>query len=204
MTTVGDNPERMRSVFTEALRRADLVITSGGLGATQGDITKKAGAEALGLAFHLVPEESERLRAYYEERGRIYQPAQERQAWFAEGAELLPNDAGSASGCAVTAGGKTLIHLPGPPFEMKQMAERHMMPWLERRFGPQGVIRSLVLSVEGASEVDVEKALMDAVTAQDNPTIAFYARPGYIAVRLTARGTDGEDALRRIRPLKNW
>ena len=58
MTTVGDNPERMRSVFTEALRRADLVITSGGLGATQGDITKKAGAEALGLAFRLVPEES--------------------------------------------------------------------------------------------------------------------------------------------------
>lgn len=202
MTTVGDNPERMRSVFTEALHRADLVITSGGLGATQGDITKKAGAEALGLAFRLVPEESARLRAYYEERGRIYQPAQERQAWFAEGAELLPNDAGSASGCAVTAGGKTLIHLPGPPFEMKQMAERHMMPWLERRFGPQGVIRSLVLSVEGSSEVDVEKALMDAVTAQDNPTIAFYARPGYIAVRLTARGTDGEDALRRIRPLE--
>ncbi len=201
MTTVGDNPERMCSVFRGALRRADLVITTGGLGSTQGDVTKRAGAEALGLPFVLFPEESARLRAYYEARGRTYLPAQERQAWFAEGAELLPNDAGSASGCAVTAGGRTLIHLPGPPFEMKQMAEHRMMPWLIAHFGDQGVIRSLVLSIENAAEVDVEKTIMDLVEAQSNPTIALYARPGYIAVRLTAKGQNGEEAMERIRPV---
>ncbi len=201
MTTVGDNPERMRSVFREALRRADLVITSGGLGSTQGDITKRAGAEALGQSFVLFPEESNRLRRYYEARGRQYLPTQERQAWFAEGAELLPNEAGTASGCAVRKGGKVLIHLPGPPFEMKQMAEHHMMPWLTAHFGPQGIIRSLVLSVEGAAEADVERKIMDLVAGQSNPTIALYARPGYIAVRLTARGADEESAMAAIRPV---
>lgn len=200
MTAVGDNPDRMRSVFRTALGRADLVITSGGLGSTQGDITKEAGADVLGKPFVLFPKESERLRRYYEERGRQYLPAQERQAWFAEGAELLPNEAGSASGCAVEKDGKILIHLPGPPFEMKQMAEHHMMPWLTARFGPQGIIRSLVLSVEGAAEVDIERKIMDLVKAQSSPTIALYARPGYIAVRLTAQGADEESAMEAIRP----
>lgn len=69
MTTVGDNPERMRAAFATALSRADLVITSGGLGSTQGDITKKIGAEVLGLPYVLFPEEAARLAAYYKERG---------------------------------------------------------------------------------------------------------------------------------------
>ncbi len=201
MTTVGDNPARMKETFCHALRRADLVITSGGLGSTQGDITKKAGAEALGLPFTLRPAESDRLRRYYEERERPYTKAGERQAWFAEGADLLPNEAGSASGSAIEKEGKILIHLPGPPYEMKMMASRHMMPWLEAHTGKQGVIRSLVLSVEGKGETDIEEALMDLVKAQSNPTIAFYARPGYVAVRLTAKAADGEEAMGLIAPL---
>ena len=70
MTTVGDNPERMRAAFATALSRADLVITSGGLGSTQGDITKKIGAEVLGLPYVLFPEEAARLAAYYKAKGR--------------------------------------------------------------------------------------------------------------------------------------
>ncbi len=201
MTTVGDNPARMKEAFCHALSRADIIITSGGLGSTQGDITKKAGAEALGLPFRLVPAESERLRRYYEERERPYTKAGERQAWFAEGAELLANEAGSASGSAIEKGGKILIHLPGPPYEMKMMASRHMMPWLEAHTGRQGVIRSLVLSVEGKGETEIEGALMDLVQAQTNPTIAFYARPGYVAVRLTAKAAGGEEAMALIEPM---
>lgn len=200
MTTVGDNQERMEAVLKQALGRADLVITSGGLGATQGDITKKAGAETLGLPFVFYPKESERLRDYYAKRGRPYLPAQERQAWFAEGAELLANDVGSASGCVLSYRGKVLIHLPGPPFEMKQMAEHYMMPWLTSHFGFQGSIRSLVLSVEGAVETEVEQKIMDLVMDQTNPTVALYARPGYIAIRLTAKGDNGDDAVNRLWP----
>lgn len=201
MTTVGDNPERLRDALHTALSRADLVITTGGLGATQGDITKKAGADALGLAFVRIPEEAERLSAYYAEKGRRYLPAFDRQAWFAEGAALLGNPAGSASGAVMEAGGKILAHLPGPPFEMKQMAEQSLLPWLSARYGNQGIIRSLVLALPKASETEAEACLMDLVEGQTNPTIAFYARPGYIAVRLTAKGRDEESAMAMLSPL---
>ena len=135
MTTVGDNPERMRAAFETALSRADLVITSGGLGSTQGDITKRIGAEALGLSYELFPKESERLAAYYKEKGRPYRPSLSRQAWFAKGAQLLTNEVGSASGSALENHGKFLIHLPGPPFEMKMMAEKHMLLDVIVRYG---------------------------------------------------------------------
>lgn len=202
MTTAGDNPERLRTVIGEALSRADLVITSGGLGSTQGDLTKKAGAEALGRNYVLFPEEAVRLKRYYEEQGRQCLPAHIRQAWFAEGAELLPNDVGTASGSAVSAGGKILIHLPGPPAEMERMAETYMMPWLTAHCGAQGSIVSLVLSVTGLSEAETELRIMDLVKNQTNPTIALYVRPGYIAVRLTAKGKDKIEARKLIAPLE--
>lgn len=194
MTTVGDNPERLKAAFETALHRADVVITSGGLGSTQGDITKKAGAEALGLPFQLFPEESKRLEAYYIGKGRAYLPTLERQAWFAAGSHLLPNDAGSASGAVVESGGKVLVHLPGPPFEMKTMAETYMMPYLEKRWGMQGVIRSIILPITGMTEAEIEEKIMDLIQQQTNPTLALLARPGYIALRVTAKGSTGAEA----------
>lgn len=85
MTVVGDNPVRMEETFRHALSRADLVITSGGLGSTLGDITKKAGARVMDLPYVHVEEESERLKKYYEEKHRPYLPSLDRQAWFAKG-----------------------------------------------------------------------------------------------------------------------
>ncbi len=201
MTTVGDNLKRMKQAFEIALDRADLVITSGGLGSTQGDITKKAGAEALGLDFQLFPEESKRLARYYAERGRTYLPSLERQAWFAAGSHLLTNEAGSASGALVENHGKILVHLPGPPFEMKTMAEKHMMPYLEKKYGLQGVIRSMIFSIEQGREADIEEKIMDLVQNQTNPTLALLARPGYIALRVTAKAENGEAAYALIHPV---
>jgi len=100
MTVVGDNLHRMEEAFRIALSRADLVITSGGLGSTLGDITKKAGANVMGLPFVHVPEESKRLAAYYKDKHKEFLPSLDRQAWFAEGAHIFPNDEGSASGSA--------------------------------------------------------------------------------------------------------
>ena len=201
MTTVGDNPERMRAAFATALSRADLVITSGGLGSTQGDITKKIGAEVLGLPYVLFPEEAARLAAYYKEKGRPYLPSLSRQAWFAEGAELLRNEAGSASGCLLSHHGKFLVHLPGPPFEMKRMAEKHMLPSLKKRLGEMGTIRSMVLPIPGRTEAEIEETIMDLILTQGNPTIALLARPGYIALRVTAKAETAEAAYALMSPL---
>ena len=201
MTTVGDNPTRLKEAFETALHRADLVITSGGLGSTQGDITKKAGAEALGLPFLLNKEESNRLAAYYKAKGRTYLPSLERQAWFAEGSHLLPNDAGSASGAVIHKGGQWMVHLPGPPFEMKTMAETYMMPYLEKELGTQGVIRSVICPIPNMTEAEIEEKIMDLINAQTNPTLAMLARPGYIALRVTAKAENGEKALDLLSPL---
>lgn len=201
MTTVGDNRERMKEALEVALGRAQLVITSGGLGSTQGDITKEVGAKVMGLPFVCVEEEVKRLRAYYEGKGRTYLPSLERQAWFAKGSHILPNDAGSAAGAVVEGAGKILVHLPGPPFEMKTMAETYMMPYLEKHWGLQGVIRSMVLPIEGLSEAEIEEKIMDLIQNQGNPTLALLARPGYIALRLTAKAETGELALSLLHPL---
>ena len=194
MTTVGDNPKRMREAFETALSRVDVVITSGGLGATLGDITKKAGADAMGLSFEKNEEEEAHLRAYYAARKRPWMEALGRQAWFAKGADILKNHVGSAAGSAVLHGGKCLIHLPGPPDELKSMAENEMIPWMQNHLGSQGVICSSELSVPHAFENVLEEKLADLVKAQTNPTIAFYARPGYVAIRLTAKGETEGDA----------
>lgn len=200
-TTVGDNPERLYQAIREALGRADLVITTGGLGSTQGDITKKAGSRAIGLPFELNQEESERLRIYYEEKHRPYSRFLDRQAWFCRGAELLKNETGSASGCAVQNKGKILIHLPGPPSEMKPMAAKQMIPWLGKNFGDLGIICSEVFCATGITESETERRILDLILAQSNPTIALLARPGYIAVRVTARADSAEQAEILIHPI---
>jgi nicotinamide-nucleotide amidase len=193
-TTVGDNFDRLCSAMDTALHRADLVITTGGLGSTQGDLTKSAGASVLGVPYCLNREESDRLRAMYEKNGRVYSKALERQAWFGENARLLPNEAGTASGCILEKHGKILIHLPGPPFEMKQMASNQMIPCLIEKNGPQGMILSRVLSVQGLSESETERRIMDRMQKQSNPTLALYARPGFIALRITARAESEDKA----------
>lgn len=198
MTTVGDNPSRMEETFRHALTRADLVITSGGLGSTLGDITKKAGASVMDLPYVHVEEESKRLRKYYEDKHHPFLPSLDRQAWFAKGAHLFFNEAGSASGSAVEKGGKILIHLPGPPFEMKTMMRNQVMPWLDRKLGSQGIIRSLVLSAVHMTEAKIEEKIGDLLRAQSNPTIALLARPGYVAVRVTAKGVDEEETMALI------
>ncbi len=201
ITTVGDNPARMQGAFEIALSRADLVITSGGLGSTQGDITKSVGAKAMGKDYVLFPEESERLASYYKEKGREYKTSLSRQAWFAKGAHILSNDVGSASGSITEGNGKFLVHLPGPPYEMKTMAEKHMMPYLEKRLGLQGVIRSMILPIPSMTEAEIEETIMDLIKAQENPTLALLARPGYIALRLTAKAEDSEAAYALLAPL---
>ena len=165
MTTVGDNAMRVRNAMEIALSRADIVITSGGLGATQGDITKRIGAEALGIPYVYYEDQNSRLRDYYEREGRVYSKLLSRQAWFGEGSCIFENHVGSANGSASIKNHKALIHLPGPPFEMKIMAEKEMMPWLESNFGPQGIIYSVIVTITGLTETEIESRIMDLIKA---------------------------------------
>lgn len=186
-STVGDNRMRMTQVLTTALARADIVITTGGLGPTQGDITKEVAAELLGRKLALHEPSLEAIKAFFAARKLTMTENNVRQAMIPEGAIVLANARGTAPGVIVPAGDKTVIHLPGPPFEMEGMFESSAAPYLSERFGRQGIILSRVLRTFGLGESLMEERIKDYIKVQGNPTIALLARNFEIHVRLTAK-----------------
>lgn len=195
----GDNPERMKSSILEALSRSDILVTSGGLGPTEDDLSKEIVAEALGLP---MVEDSQSLDAIAERFGRMGRPMAEnnlKQAIFASGAEILPNAHGTAPGCIVTKGEKMVIQLPGPPRELIPMFETSVAPYLKAR--RQGSIVSRYLRIFGMGESDVATAIADMLAAQGDVTIAPYCSLGEVQLRVTVLAEDEKTALARMAPV---
>lgn len=201
-TTVGDNRERMKAVLFHALARADIVITSGGLGPTRGDITKEVSAEVMGLGMALNEGCAARLKRYFARVGREMTENNLRQAMIPEGARIFVNHAGTAPGVAMERNGKLLVNLPGPPTEMMDMFQRSLAPYLAEKYGVPAVIISRVLHTFGVGESMLETKLDDLVMAQKNPTLAFLVRPTGVIVRITAKASDEEAARQLIAPME--
>lgn len=201
-TTVGDNRRRMASVLAIALERADIVITSGGLGPTLGDITKEVTAELLGRPMYLHEESVAHIKGFFERRHLTMTQNNLRQAMMPEGAIIVENHRGTAPGVIIEHESKTIIHLPGPPMELEYMFENGILPYFANRFGSQGLIVSKVLRTYGLGESALEERIHDYILAQNNPTLALLARSGEIHVRLTAKGETAEIAHRLIGELE--
>ncbi len=193
-TTVGDNYARMKEVLEHALSRADIVITSGGLGPTQGDITKEVSAEIFGTKLVLHEESKRRMDEHFARHHVKWTENNLRQVTLPEGAEVFLNYNGIASGVAQEKDGKILINLPGPPSEMKDMFERSLKPYLQRRFGFKHVIVSKVLNTCGIGESLLETKIRDLILAQSNPTLALLIRPTGVIIRITAKADTHEAA----------
>ena len=193
-STVGDNKNRMAQVFSTALGRADIIITSGGLGPTQGDITKEVSAALLNRPLELDDASLDKIRDFFVSRNRSMPDNNLRQAMIPKGAIIVPNDCGTAPGIIIEDGSKTIIHLPGPPKELQCMLDNHISAYLTTRFGIQGVIVSRVLHTIGIGESSLEEQIKDLILNQSNPTIALLARKGEVVVRLTARATSMSEA----------
>jgi len=197
-TTVGDNPIRMEQVFRQALYRSDIVITTGGLGPTMGDITKIVSARAFGRTLVLHEQSWARIRAYFEQRGYCISDNNIRQAMMPQGAIVLHNNRGTAPGVILEKGGKLIINLPGPPHEMQGMFEDEVVPYLVNRFQLHNVIRSRVLHCTGIGESTLEEEIKELLKQQHNPTIALLVRDGEILIRITACSSDIETADRLL------
>lgn len=193
-TTVGDNHDRMKEVLEHALSRADIVITSGGLGPTQGDITKEVSAEIFGRKMKLHAESKRRMEERFAQRHVVWTDNNLRQVTLPEGAEVFLNYNGIASGVVLENNGKYLINLPGPPSEMKDMFERSLKPYLQRKFGFKHVIVSKVLNTMGLGESLLETEIKDLILAQSNPTLALLIRPAGVIIRITAKADTREQA----------
>ena len=200
-STVGDNPDRLRETLTLAFSRADLVITVGGLGPTQDDLTKEMVAEVLGDTFVEDEAHAKWLKDRATLRGWGNLPDSfAKQALVPAHGRGIPNPQGTALGALFEICGKTAICLPGPPNELIPMTNQTVEPYLsEKTSGSRMVIQSRTLRIAGMGESLVEERAKDLM-ASDNPTVAPYAKTGEVHLRITARAKTPEEASALIAP----
>ncbi|MBP9551867.1 molybdopterin-binding protein, partial [Veillonella sp.] len=200
-STIGDNRGRMAEIFRRAAERADIVISTGGLGPTQGDITREVLASAMGREVEFNSLAMTEVQKFFKRVNReVPTAASRREAMLPVGAGVLRNPVGVAPGVTLEVEDTTFILLPGPPGEMKGMFTDSVVPYLQERFGSQGVVKSYRYGIYGIREIDLEDRLMDLVKEQSNPTIAFLIKKGYIELRITAKANTAEEAEALLRP----
>lgn len=197
-SVVGDNRERMEHVLKVALSRADIIITSGGLGPTQGDITKEITAKVLDCPLILDERSLLRIKNYFENRQLTMPESNIKQAMIPEGALVIDNERGTAPGIICEHNEKIIINLPGPPSELEHMFVYSIKPYLIKKFGTQGTIVSKILHTFGISESLLEEEIKELITNQKNPTIALLAKKDEIQIRLTAKASTKDQALNLI------
>ena len=190
-SVVGDNPKRLSECVKEALERCDIVITTGGLGPTDDDLTKEIVSGVMGKKLFFHQASMDKMLSYLKEAGKNMTSNNEKQAWLPEDSIVLENDNGTAPGCFIEKDGKYAVLLPGPPKEMKPMFKK-ALKHLEAISGV--VMRSRVLRVFGIGESRAATMLEDIIKTQTNPTIAPYAKEGEVTFRITASSDTEEEA----------
>lgn len=198
-SVVGDNTSRLAESIRLALSRADMVITTGGLGPTYDDLTKETVANYFGLEMELHQPSLDKLLAFFERRGAVCTKNNEKQAYMPKGAIIFENDRGTAPGLAVEGNGKIVIMLPGPPTEMTAMFLQQVKPYLEQK--SDQVLRSHTIHLFGIGESTVEDQLHQSMLDHKNPTIAPYAKQGEVQLRVTASAPNEEEAQALLAPV---
>ncbi|MGH4119057.1 competence/damage-inducible protein A [Clostridium sp.] len=199
-TVVGDNRERLLDAYALAFSRADLVITTGGLGPTKDDLTKEVTFEYFGKK-SVVHEPSLRiLEGHFRDLNRPMTKNNVKQTYFPVDAVIIPNNNGTAPGCIIDQNGKTAVLLPGPPREMKPMFEETVAPYLQKF--QQGILVSKVLRVIGVGESKAEEMIEDILDNQTNPTVAPYAKDGEMTFRITAKATTYDEGIKLMGPME--
>lgn len=192
-TIVGDSGERLQESVGDALRRSDIVITTGGLGPTEDDITRQFTANAVGreLVYHQHLEEHlrERFRAW----GREMPEINKRQAYVIDGSEILPNPNGSAVGMLYEADGKMLAVLPGPPRENQPMFLDHVLPRLTEKAG-EVFVRRRLLKVSGKGESAVDEIAAPIYTAYPCVQTSILFNKSEVEIHLAAKANDPDTA----------
>ena len=190
--TVGDNPKRLGEMIEQIFEECDLIITTGGLGPTEDDLTKETFAKVMNNKLVLHQESMEHLNEIAEKRHRKMTENNFKQAYMPEHATVFYNDAGSAPGFALEEKGKIAICMPGPPREMENMWFKKVKPYLEKK--QSAVIYYKMLRFFGIGESLLETKLIDLIDTQTDPTIATYAKEGECTVRVASKRKDAGEA----------
>lgn len=183
---VGDNAQRIAEVFRQACRRSDLVIVTGGIGPTHDDMTKQVIAEVIGTTLIEDERQLAKLERHFQTLDREMTKIDRRQVLTLKGGESLWNEVGYACGSYIHYQGTDVYLLPGPPTEMNAMLVAELLPHIANRRQTTEYLISHYLHYSGIREAHVAVLLADLIANQTNPTIAIYATPQRITLRLTA------------------
>jgi len=199
-TIVGDDENYLEHAVRQSLSRTPVLLTIGGLGPTEDDVTRKVVARVLQRQLILNDEILERLQRRFKARG-VEMPANNaRQALVPTGADVLQNNNGTAPGLWITADKNHVILLPGPPSELKPMVEDSCMARL-RDLAGGGAIARCVFRTACVPESTLDARIAPIYTKYKNPETTVLAKPGQVEVRLTARGKTREEAERVLKEL---
>ena len=199
-TVVGDNPQRLKEALDVARRRADIIITTGGLGPTYDDLTKQTICESFGKPLVLHQDILDGLKVFFEKNVHMKMPSNNlQQAELPEDCTVFDNPVGTAPGCAFEADGVHVLMLPGPPFEMLTMLKGHVVPYL--RSLSSEVIVSHDIMTFGLGESPMEELMREKMSRMENPSLATYAKPSEVRLRATAKAESVEAAEAMLSPV---
>jgi nicotinamide-nucleotide amidase len=202
-SVVGDNPGRMKEVIARAVERADIVITSGGIGPTQDDLTREIVAEVTGRKLVQDAGMLEQVEEHFRRRGRPMTPNNIRQSYMPEGAIPIKNPNGTAPSFVVEDSRAVILSLPGVPVEMKWLFENEVEPYLRKKFHLAEVIHYRVLKIVGIGESAVDDKVGHLIANSSNPTVGVLALPGQVDVRIAAKAANRNEAMKMIAPVES-
>ena len=197
-TSVKDDDKTILEVLNIAKKRADLIITIGGLGPTYDDFTKEEVAKVNGLKLVRSDKAEQKIRDYFDKTGRKMTDNNLRQADIIEGSLAIDNDNGTAPGILLEKDNKIFILFPGPPNELVPMFENKVKPYLKDKTGKFILERCIKLS--GIGESYVEEELKDLIDKDEKIIIATYAKVGEVHIKITSEGKTKQEAEEKMKP----
>lgn len=203
-TTVGDNRGRMAEAFRVAIGRADIIITSGGLGPTEDDLTREVVADVVGEPLEFHQELYDQIEALFKRHGFTMSPNNRRQAFIPRNALPIENPVGTAPGFVAEKDGKCIITLPGVPRELKFLTQTFVISYLREKFSLGELnITSRVLKICGMGESRVDAKVGDLLRDWSNPTLGILAEPAQILLRITAKAGNVSEARAKIAQMED-
>lgn len=200
--TIGDNIQRIAEAIQDSMRRADIVITTGGLGPTVDDPTREAAARAAGVETEFREDLWQQIQAVIARHGRVPSENQKRQAYIPKGAIAIENPVGTAPSFIVEANmtgarSNSIISLPGVPQEMELLFHLSVAPYLQKKFDLHDVIKVRILHTSGWSEASIDEKIGDFERLA-NPTVGLAAHTGIVDIRIAAKAQSERDVDRMI------
>ena len=196
-SSIGDNADRIAQAIRESMARAEIVLTTGGLGPTVDDPTRQAVAQAVGVEVEYHPELWEQIAARVARYGRTPTENQKRQAYLPAGAIAIDNPVGTAPAFIVETGRNAILSLPGVPREMETLMAQAVIPYLQKRYELHEIINIRTLHTGGAGEAWIDEQIGD-LEARLNPTIGLTAHSGIVDIRIAAKAGSDAEAERMI------